>query len=187
MSFQIDRTSSHLLIIDIQEKLLPLTPNIDSIQHICIQLGRAANLLDVKSTLTEHYSKGLGHTPAKIRSLISEENIFEKVHFSCMGDQTIREHFEKLRSNNIKDIVICGLETHICVFQTATDLKEFGFNVYVVADATGARHSQSIQLAHERLKQNGIYIVNAEMVIYEWLKKAATPEFKTLRPILMDL
>lgn len=176
--------SSHLLVIDVQEKLLPQIEIADELVGRCRRLIEIARHLDIGITLSEHYKKGLGETPFTIRELIKDGEVFEKIHFSCLGDERLKKRFQDLEQEGVLQITICGLEAHICVFQTAIELKMAGFDVFVVADCVSARSKLSLERAWRRLELNNIAVIDSEMAIFEWLGKAGTAEFKRILPYL---
>lgn len=176
--------SSHLLIVDVQEKLLPQIKIANELVGRCRRLIEIARQLDIGITLSEHYKKGLGETPFTIRELIQAGEAFEKIHFSCLGDERLKKRFQDLKQEDVSQIIICGLEAHICIFQTAIELKMAGFDVFVVADCVSARNKLSIERAWSRLELNNIAVIDLEMAIFEWLGQAGTDEFKRILPYL---
>ena len=144
----------------------------------------AASLMEVPLLLTEQYPKGLGSTIEQIRKVLPDVQPLEKIDFSCVPAEGFRE---KLSSFDRDQILLAGIETHVCVAQTALDLASQGESVFVVADATSSRRSLDAQIALQRLNQSGLTLVTAEAVIFEWLRRAGTEEFKALQPKLKAL
>lgn len=168
---------SCLLLIDVQEKLTPLIHESEKLIKNCRWMMQLAQRLNVPVMVSEHYSKGLGRTIPELKSLAPVENFMEKVHFSCAADTNCLSKINLAEKNQI---VLIGIETHVCVLQTAIGLHEKGKQVYVVADAVGSRDPQDKKLALKRMQHLGIQIVSKEMVFFEWLYQAGTPEFKQL-------
>ena len=175
----ISKTDSSLLIIDVQERLAPAMCDARRVIDGCSGLLKGAGILGVPTIITEQYPKGLGHSIFDIRDAAPQTAVyFEKTNFSAAREDGFTE---QLKHSGRKQIVIAGIEEHICVFQTAVDLKEAGFDVFVVTDASGCRFAQNEQIAAVRLQQEGIYLVSTEMVLFEWLGKAGSPEFKEIQ------
>lgn len=176
--------SSHLLVVDVQEKLLAQIETADEFVGRCRRLIEIARHLGIGITLSEHYKKGLGETPFMIGELVKDGEKFEKIHFSCLGDERLKKRFQDLKQEGVSQIIICGLEAHICIFQTAIEIKMAGFDVFVVADCVSARNKLSIERAWRRLGLNKIAVIDSEMAIFEWLGQAGTDEFKRILPYL---
>ena len=168
---------SVLLVIDIQERLNPVMNSPELMLENTQRLLKGAALLNVPTLISEQYPKGLGHTVEPIASLLPKGAVQEKEIFSCMADDGYADRFNGL---NKSQAIICGIEAHVCVLQTAIDLIHRGTHVFVVADATSSRTATNHMLALERLKTAGAEIVTTEMVLFEWLRRAGTPEFKEI-------
>ena len=177
----LDRAKSALLIVDVQERLTPVMTDPRRVIHNCHLLIRAAQRLQIPALASEQYPKGLGPTMVHLRSLLPEDDILPKLHFSGAGDETI---LARLKSLEKPQIVIAGIEAHVCVLQTALDLKMRGFTPAVVADACASRREDSERLAWNRLGQSGIPLVSVEMTIFEWLNRAGNTEFKELSALI---
>jgi nicotinamidase-related amidase len=180
----LDRGSSALVLIDFQERLFP---HVHEHQRVLARIDLlifAANLLCVPILLTEQYPKGLGRTIEEIRQALPEAQPLEKMDFSCVSAPGFCERLAALHRDQI---VLTGIETHICVAQTALDLSSQGSHVFVVADATASRRPLDAQTALRRLERNGLTIVTAESVVFEWLRRAGTDEFKAMQPKLKAL
>lgn len=176
---------SQMLVVDIQDKVLAPISNKQAIVQNTQRLIRAAHILQVPITMSEQYSSGLGHTVEPLRSLVGPETpIFDKRSFSCMGDAALQPHLQDHRDTGRGQIIVAGIETHVCILQTVLDLISDGFEVYVIADATGSRAESSNTLALRRMDKAGAFIADSEMVIFEWLETADTPEFKPLQELI---
>jgi len=176
-----DRAQAQLLIIDVQQRLAPHIADGVSAAENCERLVRYARRLGVPITITEHYSKGLGPTVASIREAAGNDTpCLEKIAFSCWRDDAIRSRISSLESEGRDQIVVAGMETHVCVGQTILDLLDHGKTVFVVADAVGSRDARVRDLALDRFRAAGATIVAQEMVAFEWLGRGDDPAFKDL-------
>lgn len=182
---RMQRDKSQLLIVDLQEKVAPPVHNIAAVIAVCERLVQIARRLDVPITVSEHYPKGLGCTVEPLRSSIGPNaELFEKITFSCVRDGALHQRFESLHDHGRGQVILAGIEAHVCVGQTALDLIAEGYEVYLVADGTSSRSLESRSLALARILQAGGHIVDSEMVMFEWLEQAGTPEFKELLDLL---
>lgn len=171
---------SVLVVIDMQERLVPaMQAPARTIRNVRTLL-RAASSLAVPVLMTEQYPEGLGHTVADIASLAPAPPL-RKLHFSCMEDAEFAAAFRALGR---RQAVLAGMEAHICVVQTAASLLEQGIEVFVVSDASASRTLDSERACIDRLGAGGAGIVTTEMVVFEWLGRAGTPAFKELLPLI---
>ncbi len=172
---RIRREKAGLVVVDIQEKLLPAIFEKERLVQNAVHLLKGAAILGVPVLATEQYPKGLGGTVPEIVSACKDFLALEKVSFSSCEAAGF---FEALTSRNIADVILCGMETHVCVLQTTLDLIEKGYAVFVVADAISSRTKDDHQLGLTRMHDAGAVIVSTEMVLFELLGKAGTTEFK---------
>ncbi|MEO7158789.1 MAG: hydrolase [Vicinamibacterales bacterium] len=170
----IDSPRSLLLVIDMQEKVLPAVSGHERVTTNAVWMIRAAQRLGIPVAATEHYPKGLGHLVPEIAGLLPEGAIGIKNHFSAVAAQCL----QGLPGADRQQVIMIGVETHVCVLQTALELMEEGKEVYLVADCVGSRHDFDRDCALARLRQEGARVVSHEMVAYEWLGEAGTPLFK---------
>lgn len=181
----LSRDRSQLLIIDVQDKLLSAISGKDRVVDRCVILVRAARTLGIPITLSEQYPQGLGPTHGSIRDAFANDGfIVDKTEFSCVRNVHLRDHLHDLRREGRSQVVIGGIEAHVCVNQTAMDLEAQGFEAFVVADAVGSRSKVSRKLALARMQKSGVDIVDLEMVLFEWMERAGTPEFKQLQALI---
>ncbi len=173
----LNREKSGLLLIDIQEKLTPHVLNHQALIERCQWLIRLAHDVSVPIVLSEQYPNGLGKTVAPLSELMPSLTAIHKVHFSCYRDQGFIGGWRKM---NKLQVVIAGIETHVCVLQTAIDMKNEGIEVFVVVDAVSCRQELCHTTALKRMAEAGIQLVTSEMVFFEWVEQAGTPIFKTL-------
>ena len=180
----VDATKATLLLVDMQERLLPaMTGGAEAEQRSAILL-KAAKALNVPVTISEQYPKGLGRTVAGLAGDIGNAPVFEKLAFSCWRDKAIKDHLIAHHEAGRPLVILAGIEAHVCVMQTAADLSAAGFGVFAVADAMASRAPSSHALAMERMRQNGVSVVNTEMVVFELLGQAGTAEFKALSALV---
>ena len=175
--------TSCLIVIDMQERLVPaMQAPARTIRNARV-LITAARELAVPVLLTEQYPQGLGPTVPELARAAAEANaaILPKVHFSCMEDPGFKAAF---KATGRRQAVIAGMEAHICVMQTAVSLMDQGYEVFVVTDATSSRTLESEKACLDRLQASGAGIVTTEMVVFEWLGRAGTPAFKALLPLI---
>ena len=165
---------SALLVVDVQERLLPHIHGWQALLDNVMWLVGVAQKIGVPIMVSEQYPKGLGHTDTELGKLLPPASVVEKLSFSCVGDQCL----SGLPGNDRPQVVVCGIESHVCVLQTALELRWQGKDVFVVADAVGSRDPGNKALALERMQGHGIEIVGREMVAFEWLRKAGTPLFR---------
>jgi nicotinamidase-related amidase len=175
---------SQLLIIDVQDRLAGTMDEtvLGSLVRNTTILIEAATALAVPILRTEQYPKGLGPTlPQIAQALPAGQQACEKTCFSCCGAAGIESSISDVVR---KQVVLTGMETHICVLQTALDLQQRGNQVFVVADAVCSRRKQHYQNALARMQQAGIIISNTESVLFEWLSDASHPQFKALSKLI---
>ena len=169
--------NSCLLIIDIQQKL---TPHVRKYQQLISNtqwLMKLARELDIPLLISEQYPSGLGNTIDEIKEMARDADVIDKVHFSCCADETCNSRINALSKDQV---IIAGIEAHVCVLQTALDLLSQGKQVFVVADCISSRSETDQLLAIERLRKEGVVIVSKEMVFFEWVHQAGTVRFKAL-------
>jgi nicotinamidase-related amidase len=172
---RIVRKSTGLLVVDIQERLLPAIHEKERVLQNALRLAKGAALFGLPVFVTEQYRKGLGPTPAELAAAIPGFAPMEKLAFSACGAAGL---IESIRARGVTHLVVCGIEAHVCVCQTCLDLLQQGFNVFVVADAISSRAAENHRLAMQRLHDAGAIVVSTEMVLFELLERAGTDEFK---------
>ncbi len=172
---------SVLVVIDVQQRLAPAMHDLQRFLRNTEILMRAAARLDVPMIVTEQYPKGLGHTVESIAALAPPEAVVEKISFAAAGSDGFDRRFGELQR---PEPVICGIEAHVCVLQTALCLQEAGRTTSLVRDATASRHPDSVQAAFDRAIRHGIELVTTEMVVFEWMRQAGTPVFRELSALI---
>ena len=165
-----------IICIDLQEKLVNMLENSVEITKNCTKLMKSANLLNIDTIVSEQYPKGLGETIIQIKD-ITNFKTFEKTTFSLLKTEDFKHDFKK-------NIVIFGIETHICVYQTVLDLLEKGHNVYVVKDCCASRSKTNYKTSLELMKQFGAKITTLEIVLFELLKSSKHENFKEIQGLI---
>lgn len=176
--------SSALIIIDIQTHLTAIMPAkvLARLQRNLGLLLNSAGLLNVPVLATEQYPQGLGNLEEDIVRMLPEgSGRYEKTSFSCTGSE---DFCKDLQASDKKQIILAGMEAHVCVMQTALELKTMGYEVFIVADAICSRHRESYETALLRLRSAGIPILDAESVAFEWLRDSKHEHFKAIQAYL---
>lgn len=173
--------STALLIIDLQERILPVINNYQSVVDNTIKLIKGFKELSLPIYYTEQYPKGLGPTVRSITDELNELTPFNKMSFSCSGAGNL---FEELKYKNLTQIVVCGIEAHVCVQQTVLDLIENGFQVNLTVDAISSRKEIDYATALKRIQHHGAELTTTEAVLFELLNVCGTPQFKAISKIV---
>ncbi|MDR1190708.1 MAG: isochorismatase family protein [Verrucomicrobiales bacterium] len=177
MAWRLKCEECALLVVDMQEKLLPAIHGAESVARNVLVLTQAFALFRRPLVFTEQYPQGLGHTvPELLRGAEqTSPTIVEKTRFNAAG---------AVAGFRSKNIVVCGVETHVCVRQTALELLAQGKVVTVVADATGSRREEHRRVALEELRARGAVIVSAESLLFDWLEDSRHPLFKSIARLI---
>ncbi len=172
---------SLVLIIDIQDRLVAALDK-DIIVTNAVKVASAAKLLSIPVLLTEQYPKGLGHTVPQLQEVLPENSkVVEKTFFNALLEDGM---LDRIKSYGKKQIVIFGIETHICVHQTASALVEAGFDVYVIKDACASRSKYEFKQGIDAMQANGVKVSCVEIALFEWLKGAKNPKFKEVQALI---
>ena len=174
---RIARAKAGLVVVDIQERFRPVIFEMPRVVQNALRLINGALILRVPVFATEQYRKGLGGTVPEIASAIPDFAPLEKNTFSCCGAPGF---VEALRAKGVQDVILCGIEAHVCVCQTCLGLLDAGFRPFVVADAISSRTPENHRLGVERMRDAGAVIVSTEMILFELLERAGTDEFKQM-------
>jgi nicotinamidase-related amidase len=172
---------SVLAVIDFQEKLYPHITNHEAVGATAARLIRLATILGIPIVLTEQNPRGLGSTVPVIREALPTYEPMAKMAFNCCAADPFVARLAGLGRHTL---VLTGIETHICVLQTALDALQRGYRVHVVTDATGSRTPQNHELGLAVLRQAGVIVTSLEIVVYEWLEQAGTDVFRQALPLL---
>ncbi|MDZ7360840.1 MAG: hydrolase [candidate division KSB1 bacterium] len=177
----LDRRHTALLVIDIQERVHAVMRFREAVETNAVKLIRGCQILNVPIFLTEQYPKGLGHTISSIRNALQTVLPLQKMTFSCCGSE---ELMAAVKEKNVRQVVLVGIETHVCVLQTALDLLANDYQVHVVRDAVSSRHELDHQTALQRLQQAGALVTTTESVLFELMGRADTAEFKEVSKLI---
>ncbi len=175
----IDKTA--LIIIDMQEKLFPVMQEKEKLLRNIVKLIKGTQVLDIPVLFTEQYPRGLGPTLPEIRELVPDFQLVEKVNFNCCDEAAFCRALEALKK---KQVLIAGIESHICVYQTAVALARAGYAVQVVADGAASREAENKMVALFKMGAAGISPTTVEMVLFELLKFASGDKFKLISNIV---
>lgn len=181
----LDRTKSGLLIVDVQEKLIPLLPGKNRIVWNLGRLLAGARILEVSVAATEQYPRGLGSTIETLAAPLAEVGapVPEKLRFSCAECSEI---FVDWRDRGIDQILVAGIETHVCIMQTVLDLMSDGFDLFVAVDATGSRYAVDRDTALHRMEASGATLTTTEAALFEWCGIAGTEAFKSISQLIRE-
>lgn len=170
-----------LFVIDVQDRLVGMLKNSEEITKNNSILAKTAKVLNVPIIASEQYPKGLGSTILEVREHINPENIYEKTSFSALEEDCIKT---KLKELSPKNIILTGIESHICVYQTALDLISEGYNVYVVKNAVSSRKSKDYKTSLELMHDFGAKLTCVETVLFELLRTSKHPNFKEIQALI---
>ncbi|GAB4452558.1 MAG: hydrolase [Armatimonadaceae bacterium] len=178
----LSRETSLLVVVDMQETFLNVMYDRAGLTRNVSLLCHAAQILNIPILSTTQYAERMGATVPEVREAMGPDAApaIDKMCFSCAGSALFTDALNSWVAQGRKQIVLCGLETHICVSQTAHDLLHAGYPAHVAVDAVGARTVEKHKLGMERIRDAGILPCAAEAAVYEWLYEAGTPEFKAI-------
>jgi len=184
-NFIFNKEDSALLIIDIQERLYNAMES--DIREKLIKnnsiLLEMAKLFNMPVIVSEQYRKGLGPTTTELKEKIGDGPVLEKMHFDCFSDQGLNSEFKKIGR---RTFIITGIETHVCVFQTALSLLNNNYNVIIASDAVGSRREHDYAMAIEALREAGALVYSTEMISFMLLERAGTDEFRRISPLFKE-
>lgn len=178
---RLNSRTSALLIVDIQERLLPAVRDGETVVANTSVLLKAATALNVPILASQQYPRGIGSLVPAIAERIPAGATLDKLHFSCLSDADFSRRFSNLGRTQA---IVAGLESHVCVLQTVEELLERQCDVFVVADAVSSRTAASYDFALRRMQAAGAHVVTTEMVVFEWLGVAGTPVFRELSKLI---
>jgi nicotinamidase-related amidase len=175
------RENTVLLVIDVQEKILPVIKESEHVVQNVLKLINGFKIMKTPIYLTEQYPKGLGPTDPRIKDALVGQEPIQKMTFSCYGAGNL---FDELEKKNITKVVVCGIESHVCVLQTVLDLLANEFQVFLAADATSSRRKFDCEIALKRMEKNGAEITLTESILFEMLNVCGTEEFKAVSKLI---
>ncbi len=176
-SLRLTRAKAGLVVVDVQERLLPAILERQRVVQNTVRLIQGAAILQVPIFATEQYRKGLGPTVPEVAAAIPGFAPMEKLAFSACGAAGF---IGALEQKKVSEAILCGIEAHVCVSQTCLDLLENGFRVFVAADAVSSRTPENYRSGLDRMRAAGAVIMSTEMVLFELLERAGTDEFKQI-------
>jgi len=176
----LDRKEAALLVIDIQGKIIKVIDEYQRVIDNSLKLIRGCRILGIPVYHTEQYPSGLGETVTEIKNEFDSEAI-QKMTFSCSGAGTL---FGDLINSGIRQVILCGIESHVCVQQTALDLLANGFEVTITADAVSSRKKIDYEIAVDRMRDRGVDISTTEAVLFELMERCGTDEFKMISKLI---
>lgn len=180
---RLDKTDTALVVIDIQTLFEPLIHEMGLMVSNSSRLIRFTDRLGLPVLLTEHYSRKLGPTLPVLSELVPRVEPIEKISFSCAGDHIF---MSRLKATHRGQVVLCGIESHVCVYQTARDLLEEGYQVVVAADAVSSRQASNRNLGLAYMRDIGVQVMTTEMIFFELLRIARTDDFGAVSDILKE-
>ena len=173
-----DRTA--LLVVDVQERFRPAMAGFDAMLQGCLRLVRTFRALELPIVITEQYPRGLGHTVPELRESLDARSVPEKTAFSALGCEAAAG---ALSASGVRSVVVCGIETHVCVLQSVYDLLAEEYVVHVAVDAVDSREALSRGTALERIARDGTILTTSETVAFELLVDASHARFKEVQAI----
>ena len=181
---RLKRDRAVLAVIDVQEKLAAVIHEQSEMQRKIEQLVRGCHILGVPALLTEQYPKGIGPTTETVQRAFSETYGGEPIQKICFSSADCAEFAMTLKMLGRKQVLLAGIETHVCVYQTAIDLLDEGREVHLVVDATSSRSPEDKRIAIERLQSEGVKLTSVEMALFELTTTAGTDEFKAIAKLV---
>ena len=178
---RITKENTTALFIDFQERLFPAMNEKETLLKNTKMLVEGFAILGIPTTFTQQYTKGLGETIKELRTLVPGFTAIEKSDFSCFGSG---EYTEFLQQHQSKTIILCGIEAHVCVLQTAIDLKEAGFHPVVITDCITSRNALSKDSAIDRFRFENIMTATCESILFELTGSAKAAEFKAISKLV---
>ena len=181
---RLNRADAVLIVIDVQEKLMPVIDGHDDVARNIDRLVRGCKVLDVAAMLTEQYVKGLGPTIPSIKKAFEETSEYQPIEKNCFSGWGCAEFVTELRLLQKKQAIVAGIETHVCVYQTVVDLLANGYEVTIVGDAVGSRSASNKDVALQRMVAEGAKLSSTEMALFEMLVTSGTDEFRAISTLI---
>jgi len=169
------------LVVDYQERLVPAMHDAKELEQHSVTLLNGLEVLGIPIVISQQYTKGIGMTIPAIFEAAGTEQYFDKMTFSCYDDEAIKVKIDGLGKNNI---IVCGIEAHVCVLQTCIDLKAAGYNVALVEDCISSRKMHDKKMGLKRAAQEGVMITTYEAILFEILRKAGKDVFKAISKLI---
>ncbi len=177
----LDLENSVIVMIDLQEKLVKAVEKYSPVDNAC-KIAKAAKILNIPVIVTEQYPKGLGETVPALKEVLADNTVYiEKTDFSAMNNM---DFYDAIVNTGKNQVIIFGIETHICVYQTVSDMLKKYYDVYVVKDACASRDKSEFKTGMELIKQNKAFVVTTEILLFELLKTSKHPNFKEIQSLI---
>jgi nicotinamidase-related amidase len=181
---KLDRMHAVLVVIDVQERMIPVIDQAAEVVRNIDRLIRGCHVLGVPVIVTEQYTKGLGRTVEDLCRALEESGGYKPIEKSCFSAHGCAGFEAALSAHDRTQVVLAGVETHVCVYQTAMDLLRDEYDVAIVADAVGSRTPQNKAIALDRLASEGVRLTSTEMALFEMLVQAGTDEFRAISKLV---
>jgi nicotinamidase-related amidase len=178
---QISKENTTALFVDFQQRLFPVMNEKETLLKNTKMLVEGLSILGIPFAFSQQYTKGLGETIDDLRKLVPDFTAFEKKDFSCFGAE---QYTAFLQQHQSKTIILCGIEAHVCLLQSAIDLKEYGYFPIVVTDCIASRSALSKESALDRLRFENIMTCTSESILFELIRSASAPEFKAISKLV---
>lgn len=179
---RIDKKDSLAIVIDFQERLIPVIDNNEILLHNTEILVKGLDVLEIPMVVTQQYTKGLGMTVESLQKVFGDTfQFFNKTTFSCYDDGII---LEKIKSYQKKNIIICGIEAHICVQQTVIDCMAAGYQVIIVEDCISSRKEKDKMIAIQRMMQEGAIVATYESILFELTRESGNDKFRAISKLI---
>ena len=169
------------MLIDLQERLLPAMSSREQCEERALLLAKGLKILDIPMLITQQYTKGLGMSVPGVYEAAGTQDFYDKRTFSCVQDEDI---MSELKERGRKNVLVCGVEAHVCVLQTCIDLKALGYQPILVTDAIASRKESDKAIALQRAVQEGILLTTAESVLFELTVDSRHPKFKEISKLV---
>jgi len=169
------------IVVDVQERMLPVINCHEELEKNCVTLIKGLKLLEIPTIVTQQYTKGLGMTIPSIRKAVECDDYHEKLSFSVLGEEAITY---TIKEYNRKNVLVLGIEAHICVLQTCLDLKEQGYTPYLVVDCIGSRKESNLRMAIQRAIQEGVKLTSYESLLFELMGKSDVEVFREISKLV---
>ena len=177
---RLDRAQAVLVVIDVQEKLMPVIDGHEDVERNIARLIDGCAILGVPVIVTEQYVKGLGPTVASVKDALSRAGAADPIEKMCFSAQGCADFVRALEQRERRQVIVAGVETHVCVYQTVSDLLGAGFDVTLAADALSSRTTSNKDIAIRRMTADGAHLSSTEMVLFELTVKSGTDEFRAI-------
>ena len=181
---RISKQTTAALFVDMQERLIPAMDGGTEAVRRSVILLEGLKVMDIPMVFLRQYPKGLGDTVPELKAAMGDHTPFDKLAYSAMGDEAIRGEFARLKEKDIRNVLVCGVESHVCVLQSCIDLVAEGFQPLLVADCVASRNPYDKKIALRRAQQEGVLLTTMESALFELCVVAGTDEFKAISKLV---